>query len=140
MTRPSTRSLPLLAAAAALLLGATSAQACRCVPTRDEVRAELAEARAAGRLDAAGEAGATPAVLAAREQANATEAQVIAARRALEREILARADGDAMPDLASYIEQGREGPVLVLLIFDPRGALHSSDTLAFASNDRTGEP
>ena len=132
MKRQRSRLLLAAAASASLFGAAAAAQACGCALTRDDVRSELAEARAAGRLDASGEAGATAAVLTAREQYNATEARVIAARLALEQEIQARAD--AMPDLASYVEDGRSGPVLVLLLFDPHGRLHSSDTLAIASS------
>lgn len=133
MQRRRTPGRWLLAAttAAALLgFGGVTAEGL----SREQVRAELAEARAAGLLDQPGEAGATDAVLRNREFHNQLQWLVAQAEHdllALEAE-----DGsDGMPDLASYVEQGPRGPVLVLMLFDGEGALHSSDTLALASTD-----
>lgn len=101
-------------------------------PSREQVRAELDEARAAGLLDQPGEAGATEAVLAAREAYNARQTQVALAHQALDRELQAAADGASWPDLEIYYEAGPQGPVMVLLIYDADGALHSADSLTLA--------
>jgi regulator of protease activity HflC (stomatin/prohibitin superfamily) len=125
MHHPSFRLL--VAAAALVCAGATSAQGL----TRAEVQAELAAWRAGGMLDRPGEAGATEAVLAARERANETERLVAEARAAQE---LAAANDQRR--LASYVEQGADGePQVVLLSFDSEGRLESAETLALASID-----
>jgi hypothetical protein len=97
---------------------------------RDAVRAELAQARTDGRLDRPGEAGAVEDGAAASEPFNATQALVMAAQLAYEERLAGSADD--MPDLASYIEEGVDGPVLVLLLFDPDAAVEGSEALALA--------
>jgi hypothetical protein len=99
--------------------------------TRAEVRAQLEEARASGQLDRPGEAGATEAVIEARERANETDRLVAEAQQRL------AAEAAAAPQerLASYIEEGSDGPQVVLLTFDAAGSLQSAETLALASID-----
>jgi hypothetical protein len=116
-------TLALLACA-----GAASAQAL----TRAEVQAELAAWRAGGMLDRAGEAAATDTVIAARDRANETDRLVAEARAAL---AVAMAPDGATPRLVSYVEQGSDGPQVVLLSFHPDGRFESAETLALASID-----
>ena len=118
-----------LAAAVSLLTipFAASAQAL----TRAEVQAQLAEARASGQLDRPGEAGATEAVIAARERANETDRLVAEAQYRLAAEQAA----PAQERLASYVEEGSDGPQVVLMTFAPDGSLESAETLALASID-----
>ena len=124
------RRLVLAAAAASFFVVSAVAQQ---VLSRDDVRTELAQARAEGLLDHFGDAGASDDVVAARAQFNATQALVMAAQQAYERR---RADrNDRMPDLASYVEEGPDGPVFVLMLFEADGSLHSSDAVTIASND-----
>jgi len=126
--------LAAAAAAAALVAASAVPAAAEGSLTRDEVRAELADARANGLLDRAGEAGATDDVLAAREQYNAVEALVIAARRAIEQHLADNQAAD-LPTLVSYVEESADGPMLVLLMFDDDGSLYGTDTLSIAAID-----
>lgn len=118
MTRNIQRNL--LAAVAAAVLLATSAVVHAEGITRDQVRAELAEARALGMLDRPGEAGATEDVLLAREQYNETQTRVLIAKMELEQRQLAQAqaaqqDRALMPEQVAYVEAGKDGPVVVLI-------------------------
>lgn len=142
MNRTTMRRVFGAAAAAAMLALGAAASAhdlggpgCRSVHasaaagdglTRQQVRDDLARARALGLLDRPGEAGADDAVVAARERENAFDALAIEARERL------AADG---PDLDSYVEEGEYGPRLVVLIFDADGAIHSIDAIELASID-----
>lgn len=126
-------SAALLALAAALTMTATAAD--EPALTRDQVRAELAEARAAGLLDVPGDTGATEAVLAARDQYNALLALVLQARWALQEQLLSAVGEVTDPDLEVYYEAGPHGPVMVLLIYDEVGDLYSADTVALATLD-----
>ncbi|MFY9511719.1 MAG: DUF4148 domain-containing protein [Rubrivivax sp.] len=127
---PARWLLAVTATAALLGFGAVTAEGL----SREQVRAELDEARAAGLLDQPGEAGATDEVLRNREFNNQLQWLVATAERELM--ALQPEDGSAgMPDLASYVEEGPNGPVLVLMLFESDGSLHSSDTLTLASAD-----
>jgi hypothetical protein len=110
----------LCTAAAVVMLSGVAAHAQAGPLTRAEVRAELAEARAAGLLDVPGEAGATEQVLQAREMHNHLQALVIAARQ--------RLLADEQPEVAVYVERGPLGPVLVLVTFDGGGEPYNADT------------
>lgn len=130
MNRHLTRTL--LATAAAVFAIGTAQAADGSQLTRAQVRAELADARAAGLLDQGGEAGATETVLEARENYNALQTLVLQARAELEAQSLAAEAGSAQPDLDVYYEAGPQGPVMVLLTYDAEGRLHSADSLMLA--------
>ena len=101
--------------AAALLLLATSLSASAL--TRDEVRSELAMARAQGMLDQPGEAAATDSVLLARELYNETQTREIVARYELERELaLARSQPDG--ELVMVVEADENGQIAYLAMID----------------------
>lgn len=138
--------------------------------TREQVRADLREARAQGLMEPVG-AGSTPdAVLMARELANETQARVLEARMALAAERLAQVhnaeqmaaapmaadeasaaaadtitvagSGLQLPmgisapfDIATYVEQGPDGPVLVVIELDGRGAMARVESYDLASID-----
>lgn len=129
MNRHLTRTL--LATAAAVFAIGTAQAADDSQMTRAQVRAELADARAAGLLDQPGEAGATEAVLEARENYNALQTLVLQARAELEAQALA-ANEIAEPDLDVYYEAGPQGPVMVLLTYDAEGDLYSADSVMLA--------
>lgn len=133
MNRFLTRTL--IAAAAVLSLGA--AHAADSGPmTREQVRAELAQARAAGLMDQPGEAGATTEVLAAREAFNDLQTLVLKAQAELDMQLAqAATEGAAEPDLDVYYEAGPNGPVMVLLMYDAAGNLYSADSMALAMVD-----
>ena len=134
----ATTRLLLAAAAAASLFATTGARAGDDAGvTRAQVRAELAEARASGMLDRFGEIATPEPVLYARDIHNQTEALVLAARYDYEVHGLAeqQAGTGAMPELASYVEAGSDGPLLVVVIYDGDGALRSADTVALAAID-----
>jgi hypothetical protein len=120
----------LAMAAAAVFLAVPLAASAQGL-TRAEVRAQLDEARASGQLDRPGEAGATETVIAARERANETD------RLVAEAQVRLAAEEAAAPQerLASYVEEGRDGPQVVLMTFAPDGSLESTETLALASID-----
>ncbi len=130
MTRNLQRNLLAAAAAAVLLATAGLAQAAEI--TRDQVRAELAEARALGMLDRPGEAGATDDVLMARERFNETQTRVLIAQRDLEQRQLAEAQAAAedralAPEQVAYMEEGRDGPVVVLITTEADGTVSVMD-------------
>jgi len=103
--------------AAALLLLATSLSASAL--TRDEVRSELAMARAQGMLDQPGEAAATDSVLLARELYNETQTREIVARYELELErelALARSQPDG--ELVMVVEADENGQIAYLAMID----------------------
>jgi hypothetical protein len=109
----------VLARAATALLLAFSAGAQAEGLSREQVRAELAEARAQGLLDRPGEIGASANVLLAREQYNETQTRVLIARQELESEPAA---GPVV-----YLEAGRLGPVFVKVSTAPDGSIRVID-------------
>lgn len=126
------------AAASALVATCVLAQADEAPATRAQVRQEMAYARAHNMLDHTGELGATEDVLLARELFNATQARVLIAKAELEQRIaaaqddIARAEAAQMPQMqerplqpeqVAYVEQGRQGPVVVLINVGADGSL-----------------
>jgi len=133
MNRHFARTL-LATAAAVFAIGSVQA-ADGGTLTRAQVRAELAEARAAGLLDQPGEAGATAAVLEARENYNALQTLVAHAQQELQVQMQAAANGGAERDLDVYYEAGPQGPVMVLLTYDNEGNLYSADSMLLSALD-----
>ncbi len=131
------RNLFATAAASVLLAAAGMAHAGDAGEgglTREQVKAELAEARALGTLDEVGERGATDKVLLAREMFNQTQTQVILARYDLEQRLVAEAQAaeanvTLAPEQAAYMEQGTDGPVLMLVSVDQNGEITSVDDI-----------
>jgi len=126
----------LFAAAAAALLMAGSVAVQAEPLTRAEVRAELAEWRAQGMLDRAGEAGATSDVLLARERFNETQSRVLIAKYELEQQQLAeRTAATALPEIAAYTEAGPDGPQLVVISMNGEGMVDNVETVDLAAID-----
>jgi hypothetical protein len=89
--------------------------------SRDDVRADLAMARAQGMLDAAGEAGATPDVLLARQRFNQTQERVLLARYELQRE----------PTRLHVAAVPSEGDVLLIVEPDASGRLAAVEMIDY---------
>jgi hypothetical protein len=138
----ATAAATLASAASAVVLALAGGTALAEGLTRAQVQAELADARAAGALEPAGEGSTPEAVLQARELFNQTQAQVIEARQALRAERLAQDEGaprSVFADIATYVEQGGGGPVLLVIDLDTTGTVRQVRAFDIAAAAATPE-
>ena len=139
----ATAAATIVSALAAVVLALAGGAAIAEGLTRAQVQAELAQARASGTLEPAGQASTPDSVLLARELFNQTQTRVMLAQQALRAEWLAQAQDtprSVFADLASYVEQTRSGPVLVVIQLDAAGSVAQVESFDIAAAGGVSPP